>query len=222
MAATTSSSCRTGRSVRTGSRSRRCWRRQRASPPDPQGPAHLRRPGRGNRRSARSASLLPAWPAMAPKRSTPIWPSTRCSTCTCRGDFRRKSTVRGRRALHQVDRQGHPQGDVQDGHLDLPVLLRRADLRRGRPVERFRRQLLHRHGDHDRRHRPDEVAEETVRRHRSGLFQRSGASMRWKSAANTPTGCAARSHVWTPDAVADAAACGARQLPEKYREFAAR
>ena len=35
-------------------------------------------------------------------------------------------------ALHQVDRQGHPQGHVQDGHLDLPVLLRRADLRRGR------------------------------------------------------------------------------------------
>jgi hypothetical protein len=45
--------------------------------------------------------------------------------------------VRSRRALHQGDRQGHPEGDVQDGHLDLPVLLRRADLRRGRPVEPF-------------------------------------------------------------------------------------
>jgi glutamate synthase (NADPH/NADH) large chain len=44
-------------------------------------------------------------------------------------------SVRGCLALHQGDRQGHPQGDVEDGHLDLPVLLRRADLRRGRPVQ---------------------------------------------------------------------------------------
>ena len=28
----------------------------------------------------------------------------------------------------KADRQGHPEGHVQDGHLDLPVLLRRADL----------------------------------------------------------------------------------------------
>ena len=37
-----------------------------------------------------------------------------------------------RQALHQVDRQGTAQGDVEDGHLDLSVLLRRADLRRRR------------------------------------------------------------------------------------------
>jgi glutamate synthase (NADPH/NADH) large chain len=43
----------------------------------------------------------------------------------------------GQEELHQGGRQGHPEGHVQDGHLDLPVLLRRADLRRGRPVERF-------------------------------------------------------------------------------------
>jgi glutamate synthase (NADPH/NADH) large chain len=56
-AATTSSSCRTGRSVRTGSRFPRCWRRQRCTSPDPQGPAHLRRPRGGIRRAARSASF---------------------------------------------------------------------------------------------------------------------------------------------------------------------
>ena len=44
--------------------------------------------------------------------------------------------LRGAEELHQGDRQGHAEGDVQDGHLDLPVLLRRADLRRGRPVDR--------------------------------------------------------------------------------------
>jgi glutamate synthase (NADPH/NADH) large chain len=53
-----------------------------APPPDPQGPAHLGRPGGGNRRSARSAPFLRVWQAMAPKPSTPIWPSKRWPTCT--------------------------------------------------------------------------------------------------------------------------------------------
>ena len=42
----------------------------------------------------------------------------------------------GAEELHQGDGQGRPEGDVQDGHLHLPVLLRRADLRRGRAVHR--------------------------------------------------------------------------------------
>ena len=42
----------------------------------------------------------------------------------------------GAEELHQGARQGHAEGDVQDGHLHLPVLLRRADLRRGRPLHR--------------------------------------------------------------------------------------
>ena len=41
-----------------------------------------------------------------------------------------------REALHQGDLQGPLQGDVQDGHLHLPVLLRRADLRGGRACRR--------------------------------------------------------------------------------------
>ena len=49
--------------------------------------------------------------------------------------------LRDRQALHQVDRQGPAQGDVQDGHLDLPVLLRRADLRRRRAEGGFRRKV---------------------------------------------------------------------------------
>ena len=61
--------------------------------------------------------------------------------------------VRGAEELHQGARQGHPEGDVQDGHLHLPVLLRRADLRRGRPVQRVRGEVLHRHRHHDRRRR---------------------------------------------------------------------
>ena len=59
-----------------------------------------------------------------------------------------------RQALHQGDRQGPAQGDVQDGHLDLSVLLRRADFRRGRAEGRIRRQVFHRHGNPDRGRRP--------------------------------------------------------------------
>ncbi len=55
--------------------------------------------------------------------------------------------------LSEGGRQGHPQGDVQDGHLDLPVLLRGANLRRGRARKRLCRQVLHRYRDDDRRGR---------------------------------------------------------------------
>ncbi len=49
-----------------------------------------------------------------------------------RGDLLAEDRREGdRQALHQGDRQGPAQGDVQDGHLHLPVVLRRADLRGG-------------------------------------------------------------------------------------------
>ena len=57
-------------------------------------------------------------------------------------------------ALHQGDQQRPAQGDVQDGHLHLPILLRFADLRSHRFECRFREEIFHRHGDADRRYRP--------------------------------------------------------------------
>ena len=81
---------------------------------------------------AREVHHFACSPAMAPRRSIPISPSRRWPPWPT--NSRRRSTARGGQALHQVDRQGHAQGHVQDGHLDLPVLLRRADLRCGRPV----------------------------------------------------------------------------------------
>jgi glutamate synthase (NADPH/NADH) large chain len=55
---------------------------------------------------------------------------------------RRKSTFERPSRATSRRRQGPPQGHVQDGHQHLPVLLRRADLRRGRPVERVRRRYF--------------------------------------------------------------------------------
>ena len=57
---------------------------------DPQGPAHLGRPGGGNRRSARSPSFLHCWPAMVLKPSILIWPLRRWQGFRCQGAFCRK------------------------------------------------------------------------------------------------------------------------------------
>ena len=105
----------------------------------------------------------------------------------------------GRQALHQVDRQGPAQGDVQDGHLDLPVLLRRADLRRRRPVLEVRRPRLLRHRDDDRgrRHgrdrRGDGAAPSRRLRRFAGLPR-----PRSTSAASMPSASAARTMSGTP------------------------
>jgi hypothetical protein len=101
---------------------------------------------------------------------------------------------RGDQALHQVHRQGPAQGDVQDGHLHLPILLRRADLRRHRPQVRVRqpRLLRHRHPHRGHRHGRGgggERAPPTATP--SGTRRSIGPPSTW--AANTPTAPAARS-----------------------------
>ena len=107
--------------------------RRGASSPDPQGPAHLGRPRGRDRRAARGASFL--LPRRLRRRGDQSLSRVRDAD---RHEGRAPREARrqgGRQALHQVDRQGHAEGDVQDGHLDLPVLLRRADLRRRRPAQ---------------------------------------------------------------------------------------
>jgi glutamate synthase (NADPH/NADH) large chain len=65
-------------------RCRRCWPPRRASPPDPQG---LRmQTGLVVETGERAKCIISAcWPAMAPKRSTPISPSRRWSRSACAG-----------------------------------------------------------------------------------------------------------------------------------------
>ena len=53
----------------------------------------------------------------------------------------------------QGDRQGPAEDDLEDGHLDALVVLRRAGVRGGRALARARRAALHRHAVADRRHR---------------------------------------------------------------------
>ena len=65
------------------------------------------------------------------------------------GDDQGRGAAPGR----QGDRQGPAQDDVQDGHLDDPVVLRRADLRGRRARARARRPALHGHRVAHRRDR---------------------------------------------------------------------
>ena len=76
----------------------------------------------------------------------------------------------GRHQLHPGAQQGHPQGDVQDGHLDAAELLRRADLRGHRPRDGVRRSLLHADRVAHRRRRPRRRSpQEVLQRHARGV-----------------------------------------------------
>ncbi len=124
----------------------------RAPPPDPPGPADADGLGHRDRRSPRGAPFLRA--GRLRRRggeSVPRLPDHRAHPHPERPQPDR---LRGAQELHQGHRQGRAEGDVQDGHLHLPVLLRGPDLRRGRPRLRPHREVLHRHRLDDRRRRP--------------------------------------------------------------------
>jgi glutamate synthase (NADPH/NADH) large chain len=215
---TTSSSCRTAWSPGAG-RSRRCSRCAAVH-------HHLIRKGlrtsvglvveTGEAREVHHFCVLAGYGAEA------INPYLAFETMSAmKGDLPRGGRRPGdRQALHQVDRQGHPQGDVQDGHLDLPVLLRRADLRRGRPVERFRREVLHRHRDPHRGRRP-------------GRDRRGDGAAPHDAFGDDPTlkttldvggeyayRIRGEDHVWSPDTVAALQHAARGNSQDRYREFA--
>ena len=113
----------------------------------------------------------------------------------------RARRLRDRQALHQVDRQGPAEGDVQDGHLDLSVLLRRADFRRRRAEADFVAKYFA--GTHTRIEGVGlaEIAEETARRHTDAF----GDAQVYKTALDVGGEYAYRTrgedHAWTAESV---------------------
>ena len=82
---------------------------------------------------------------------------------------------RGRGAEpRQSDRQRPPEDDLQDGHLDDPVLPQRPDLRGGGPRARADRHLLHGHRVADRRCRPAGARRRGARAPRAGISGHAG------------------------------------------------
>ena len=128
-------------------------RRRRPPAPRARGHAPARRPGRRVRRAARGPPHRDA-DRLRRRRGQPV-PDARIAGRPRRDGphARRDGRQREREAPGQGDRQGPAEDDLEDGHLDDPVLLRRADLRGGRPRRRPRRPVLHRHAVAHRRHR---------------------------------------------------------------------
>ena len=80
----------------------------------------------------------------------------------------------GRAADRQGDRQGPAEDDLEDGHLDDPVLLRRADLRGGRARAGADRPALHRHRLADRRHRRSTCSRSEALERHARAYPRTG------------------------------------------------
>ncbi|MGY4301579.1 glutamate synthase (NADPH/NADH) large chain [Bradyrhizobium sp. i1.4.4] len=193
--------------------------RRRASSSDPRRTAHLGRPRRRIRRAARSASLR--LPGRLRRRSDQSLSGVRNHHRDEGPPARLARRLRDRQALHQVDRQGPAQGDVQDGHLDLPILLRRADLRRRRPQGGLRR-LKFFAGTHTRVEGVGlaEIAEEAVRRHADAF----GEAQVYKTALDVGGEYAYRSrgedHAWTAESVGLLQHAARGNSLERYRAFA--
>ena len=128
-----------------------------APPPDPRRQEDARRPRRRVGGAARGPPLLPA-ARVRRQRHQPVHGLREPRRPDPRGDADRPRIRRGERQLQQGGGEGNREGDVQDGHLDLQVVPRRADLRSGRHQAGGDRPLLHldrlpRRGDRPRRHR---------------------------------------------------------------------
>ena len=111
---------------------------------------------------------------------------------------RRRGPRRGRAQRRQGDRQGPAQDDLQDGDLDDPVLLRRADLRGGRARAQADRPPLHRHRVADRRHRPRGARRGGARPPRAARTRAPRPRTCCPSAASTPGAATASSTCGTP------------------------
>ena len=132
--------------------------------------------------------------ATAPMRSTRTSRSRRSGSRATTGCSTRTHDV-GRR-LPPGGRQGHAQGDGEDGHLDAAVLQGRADLRGARPRRRRDRPLLRRHREPDsgrelRRARGGDAAPPRARLSRSIRDDKlpslpNPGEFHWRSTGETP------------------------------------
>ena len=123
-----------------------------APPPRARGHAPAGRPRDRVGRAARRAPVRNA-DRLRRRRDQPVRDARDADGARRRRLAPRPHRRGGAEARDQGDRQGPPEDDLEDGHLDDPVLLRRPDLRGDRARAGARRPPLHRHPVADRRHR---------------------------------------------------------------------
>ena len=109
--------------------------RRRAPPPRAREDPHPRRARRRDRRGARGAPLRAA-ARVRRRRDQPVPRVRHDPRPGARGRAHRAHRAQGDQELREGRGQGHPQGDVEDGHLHGRLLHRRADLRGGRAAAR--------------------------------------------------------------------------------------
>ena len=146
--------------------------RRRPPPPGARGHAPADRARARVRRAARGPPLRDA-DRLRRQRDQPV-PDVRVARAARRrGPHPRRRRLRDRAVeRRQGHRQGPAQDDLQDGHLDDPVLQRRADLRGRRPRAGARRAPLHRHRVADRRDRDGRAGDRDARAPRARLRSR--------------------------------------------------
>jgi glutamate synthase (NADPH/NADH) large chain len=159
---------------------------------------------------------LPCLPVTVRKRCTPIWRSKRCS----RWPGRRRERREGDQALHQGRRQGPAQGDVQDGHFDLHVLHRGADLRSHRSAEEDGRQVFHRHLDAGRRDRRLRSHGRSDRLHKQAFGDDPVLATMLDAGGEYAFRVRGEEHMWTPDAIAKLQHATRTGRYETYKEYA--
>jgi hypothetical protein len=160
-------------------------------------PAHHGRPGRRDRFGARSASLRRAGRLRRGSRA-PV-PGDGDAGLHPQGPAGRPERRQGDLQLRQGDRQGPVEDHVQDGRVDLHVLLRRPAVRGHRPEQRHDREVLHRHLQPRRRHRRVRDRRRSDPHAQGRLRRRPGAGQAcWTPAANTPGAPAAKSTCGRP------------------------
>ena len=129
--------------------------------------------------------------------------------------------LRGRaEALYQGGRQGAVEGHVQDGHLHLPVLLRRADLRRDRPNTAFVDRYFTGTQTTVEGIGLEQVAEEAVRWHAQGYGNEQIYRKHLDVGGDYAFRLRGEDHVWTPDSIAKLQHAARANSWETYEEFA--
>jgi glutamate synthase (NADPH/NADH) large chain len=124
--------------------------------------------------------------------------------------------------LHQVDRQGHPEGDVQDGHLDVPVVLRRADFDAVGLKSDFVGEFFFGTATRIEGVGLEQIAEETAQRPSRCVRRRAGAQARARSRRRVSVPRPGRGACVGAETVANAAARRTRQLARQVPRLSRR
>ena len=190
-------------------------------PPDSQGVAHLGRPRGRDGRSARGASLL--LPRRLRRRGDQPLHGFRDADRHEGGDAGEAFRQGDREALHQVDRQRHSQGHVQDGHLDLPAsLVARKIFDAVGLKTRFRRLEVSSLGTATRIEGVGlaQIAEETAQRHRDAFGDVPVLRHALDVGGEYLFRIRGEAHAWSPETVATLQHAVRGNSRDKYRAFA--